>query len=99
MKIVVIGGSGRGAEHWREQHHGGGTTSTRNLLAADATLFAREDFVEEAWRIVNPVRRAGTPVYEYEPGTWGPEESGSIVPAGGWHDPILQAAKNTQTAA
>ena len=40
----------------------------------DATLFAREDYVEEAWRIVDPVLKANTPVYEYEPGTWGPAE-------------------------
>ena len=39
----------------------------------DATLFAREDYVQEAWRIVDPVLKAGTPVYEYEPGTWGTE--------------------------
>ena len=36
--------------------------------------FAREDYVEEAWRIVDPVLKAGTPVYEYEKGTWGPSE-------------------------
>jgi glucose-6-phosphate 1-dehydrogenase len=38
------------------------------------TVFAREDYVEEAWRIVDPVLQAGTPVHEYEPGTWGPRE-------------------------
>jgi glucose-6-phosphate 1-dehydrogenase len=38
-------------------------------MAGDTTLFAREDYVEEAWRIVDPVLRADTPVYEYEPGT------------------------------
>ena len=45
-----------------------------DAMAGDATLFAREDYVEEAWRIVDPVLKAGTPVYEYEPGTWGPRE-------------------------
>jgi glucose-6-phosphate 1-dehydrogenase len=59
-------------------------------IAGDTTLFAREDYVEEAWRIVDPVLRAGTPVYEYEPGTWGPAEAiRSIVPPGGWDDPLL----------
>ena len=59
-------------------------------IAGDTTLFAREDYVEEAWRIVDPVLRADTPVYEYEPGTWGPSEaSQSIVPPGGWHVPVL----------
>jgi glucose-6-phosphate 1-dehydrogenase len=59
-------------------------------MAGDATLFAREDYVEEAWRIVDPVLRADTPVYQYEPGTWGPGEvNQSIVPPGGWHVPAL----------
>src|SRR5262249_21509340 len=43
-------------------------------MRGDATLFAREDYVEEAWRIVDPVLRAGMPLYEYEPKTWGPRE-------------------------
>ena len=56
----------------------------------DATLFAREDYVEEAWRIVDPVLKAGTPVYEYEPGTWGPKEvEASVAPPGGWQDPTV----------
>src|SRR6201987_2599989 len=45
-----------------------------DAMAGDATLFAREDYVEEAWRIVDPVLKAGTSVYEYGPGTWGPSE-------------------------
>ncbi len=45
-----------------------------DAMAGDRTLFAREDYVEEAWRIVDPVLKAGTPVFEYEPGTWGPKE-------------------------
>jgi glucose-6-phosphate 1-dehydrogenase len=45
-----------------------------DAMIGDATLFAREDYVEEAWRIVDPVLKAGTPVYEYDPGTWGPSE-------------------------
>jgi glucose-6-phosphate 1-dehydrogenase len=40
-------------------------------MAGDATLFAREDYVEEAWRIVDPVLKQGTPVYPYEPKSWG----------------------------
>ena len=53
-----------------------------------ATLFAREDHVEEAWRIVDPVLRATTPVYEYEPGTWGPKQvDESLSPSGGWRNP------------
>jgi glucose-6-phosphate 1-dehydrogenase len=46
-----------------------------DAMAGDATLFAREDYVEEAWRIVDLALKAGTPVYEYEPGTWGPSQA------------------------
>ena len=63
-----------------------------DAMAADATLFAREDYVEEAWRIVDPVLKAGTPVYEYEPKTWGPGEVDKLVsPPGGWHNPIMSS--------
>jgi glucose-6-phosphate 1-dehydrogenase len=44
-------------------------------IQGDATLFARMDYVEEAWRIVDPVVATKTPVREYEPGTWGPPAS------------------------
>ena len=38
-----------------------------DAMEGDATLFARQDYVEEAWRIVDPALQAGTPVFEYEP--------------------------------
>ena len=61
-----------------------------DALAGDATLFAREDYVEEAWRIVDPALQAGTPVFEYEPGTWGPSEVDQhVVPPGGWNNPVV----------
>jgi glucose-6-phosphate 1-dehydrogenase len=61
-----------------------------DAMEGDATLFAREDYVEEAWRIVDPVLKAGTPVYEYEPNTWGPGEVNKLVsPPGGWQNPIV----------
>jgi glucose-6-phosphate 1-dehydrogenase len=56
-------------------------------MAGNTTLFAREDYIEEAWRIVDPVLKQDTPVYSYEAGTWGPEEAGTVTPPGGWHDP------------
>jgi glucose-6-phosphate 1-dehydrogenase len=59
-----------------------------DAMHGDATLFAREDYVEEAWRIVDPVLKNGSPVYEYEPGTWGPPETETRVsPLGGWQNP------------
>ena len=60
-----------------------------DAMAGDATLFAREDYVEEAWRIVDPVLKAGTSVFEYEPGTWGPKEAAQITPPGGWDNPVV----------
>jgi glucose-6-phosphate 1-dehydrogenase len=64
-----------------------------DAMQGDATLFAREDYVEEAWRIVDPMLKAGTPVYEYEPGTWGPKEVGSRVsPPGGWQSPTVKSS-------
>ena len=57
-------------------------------MAGDATLFAREDYVEEAWRIVDPVLKAGGSVLEYDKGAWGPREVDEHVsPPGGWHNP------------
>ena len=59
-----------------------------DAMAGDASLFAREDYVEEAWRIVDPVLKAGTPVYDYEPNSWGPREvEERVSPVGGWHSP------------
>jgi len=59
-----------------------------DAMAGDATLFAREDYVEEAWRVVDPVLKADTPVYEYEPGSWGPSEvEERVSPAGEWDNP------------
>jgi glucose-6-phosphate 1-dehydrogenase len=61
-----------------------------DAMEGDATLFAREDYVEEAWRIVDPVLKVGSPVYMYEPSTWGPKEVDQTVsPDGGWQDPVV----------
>ena len=60
-----------------------------DAMAGDATLFAREDYVEEAWRIVDPALKASTPVILYEPKTWGPAEVETLVsPSGGWVNPV-----------
>ncbi len=60
-----------------------------DAMAGDSTLFAREDYVEEAWRIVDPVLKAGTPVFEYESKTWGPSEVERVTPPGGWQNPVV----------
>lgn len=61
-----------------------------DAMRGDPTLFAREDSVEEAWRIVDPILKADLPVYEYEPGSWGPKEVDQLVcPPGGWQNPTM----------
>jgi len=62
-----------------------------DAMKGDATLFAREDGVEEAWRIVDPVLSKPTPVHSYERGSWGPPEAGKMAEKlGGWHAPQAQ---------
>jgi glucose-6-phosphate 1-dehydrogenase len=59
-----------------------------DAMMGDRTLFARQDYVEEAWRIVDPVLKASTPVYVYEPHNWGPKEvDQTVLPPGGWDKP------------
>ncbi|MFH1871576.1 MAG: glucose-6-phosphate dehydrogenase [Pseudomonadota bacterium] len=61
-----------------------------DALAGDQALFARQDYVEEAWRIVDPVLKAQTPVFDYEPGTWGPQQvNAHVAPPDGWEDPVI----------
>jgi glucose-6-phosphate 1-dehydrogenase len=59
-----------------------------DAMVGDATLFARQDGVEAAWRIVDPILKLNKPVYTYDDATWGPPEAGRMVePFGGWHNP------------
>jgi glucose-6-phosphate 1-dehydrogenase len=61
-----------------------------DAIEGDTTLFARQDYIEEAWRIVDPALKSVTPVHEYEANTWGPSEvAQKITPAGGWHNPSM----------
>jgi glucose-6-phosphate 1-dehydrogenase len=57
-------------------------------LSGDGYLFAREDTVEAAWRVVQPVLGDVVPVHPYPRGSWGPEQAAALVPAGEtWHNP------------
>jgi glucose-6-phosphate 1-dehydrogenase len=58
-----------------------------DALEGDGELFARADIVMAQWRIVEPVLGDVTPLHEYEPGTWGPDEADGLMVAGGWTDP------------
>ena len=56
-----------------------------DAMAGDATFFARQDAVEAAWAIVEPVLRKSDPLYQYDTGTWGPPEADALVrDVGGW---------------
>ena len=71
-----------------------------DAMAGDPTLFAREDYVEEAWRIVDPILNAVTPVFEYDKGTWGPAEAAkTIAPPQGWHNPNASDQEDFRLAA
>jgi glucose-6-phosphate 1-dehydrogenase len=57
-------------------------------LDGDRWLFARQDTVEAAWEVVDPVLGAVTPVHPYARGSWGPEEADRLLPdRDTWHDP------------
>jgi glucose-6-phosphate 1-dehydrogenase len=71
-----------------------------DAMAGDATLFARQDYVEEAWRIVDPMLQAATPVYPYEPHTWGPMQvDPRLRPPCGWDTPIAEEREDFQVVA
>jgi glucose-6-phosphate 1-dehydrogenase len=58
-----------------------------DAMAGNQTWFAREDYVEEAWRIVDPILDKQS-VIEYKPGTWGPAEADKLLEEhGGWWAP------------
>ena len=64
-----------------------------DALRGDAALFAREDGVEAAWRVVDPILGNAAPIHEYEPDTWGPPEADQIIAGdGGWHNPMPMEA-------
>jgi len=74
------------------QPHGDDMSAYERLLgdamSGDTTLFARQDGVEAAWAIVDPVLGDATPVEEYEPGSWGPPNATRLAAkAGGWIAP------------
>jgi glucose-6-phosphate 1-dehydrogenase len=59
-----------------------------DAMSGDATLFARQDVVEAAWAIIDPVIHGPSPMFEYDPGSWGPPQSDRLVAdIGGWNTP------------
>jgi glucose-6-phosphate 1-dehydrogenase len=62
-----------------------------NAIQGDSVLFTRDDCVEEAWRVLDPILGNKVPVHKYEPGSWGPKQADALIAdAGGWNDPKLE---------
>ena len=69
-----------------------------DAIRGDASLFTRDDIVEAAWCVVDPILHNPAPVEEYEPGTWGPASNAKVVTGDeGWHDPQPEAASALET--
>lgn len=65
----------------------------RDALRGEPSLFTRDDSVEAAWRVIEPVVANAAPVQEYERGSWGPDAAAAVVVSQeGWHDPIPEKA-------
>ena len=59
-----------------------------DVMQGDGALFAREDAIEAAWAVVEPVLVEHPPVHIYEPGSWGPPAANHFIAAdGGWRNP------------
>jgi glucose-6-phosphate 1-dehydrogenase len=64
-----------------------------DAINGDASLFTRDDCVEAAWRVVDPVLGGAVPLAPYEPGSWGPSAAAALAAeAGGWRDPRPEAS-------
>jgi glucose-6-phosphate 1-dehydrogenase len=75
------------------QEAGQDTRPYDRLIAAALTgehwLFARQETVEAAWRVVDPILKGDVPVHEYLPGSWGPPQAQALAADfGGWIDPV-----------
>ena len=81
----------------QDEHQGAETPYERLLsdaMAGDGALFTREDAVEAAWAVVDPVLETHHPVLPYKPGSWGPKQAEALIAADGrWHNPIARKDK------
>ena len=59
----------------------------RDAMDGNSSRFARQDYVEEAWRIVDPILDNATPIYPYTSAIWGPSEVEALAPIEGWINP------------
>jgi len=71
-----------------------------DAIAGDTSLFTRDDSVEAAWCVVDPILHNPAPVVEYEPGTWGPPSAAKVIAGDeGWHDPQPETTTALETEA
>ncbi len=64
-----------------------------DAMAGDAALFAREDSIESAWAVVEPILKQHPPALPYKPGSWGPKQADALLAACGcWHNPMPEKA-------
>jgi len=77
-----------------EEHLGNESPYARLLadaMSGNGALFTREDAIEAAWAVVDPVLDITRPIYPYKPGSWGPKQADTLIaPDGHWHNPILK---------
>ena len=70
-----------------------------DAMAGDGALFTREDTVEAAWAVVDPVLEKHHRAHPYKPGSWGPKQADELIAsAGRWHDPKLAATASKEAA-
>jgi len=91
---VMVGESGEMlARHQPEDEMSPYERLLGDAMHGDPTLFARQDGVEEAWRVVDPILDTAVPVHEYAKNSWGPAEADALIAAdGGWHNPSKTGA-------
>jgi glucose-6-phosphate 1-dehydrogenase len=71
-----------------------------DAMKGDALLFVRQNAVEAAWAIVDPILNDVCPVHPYQPGSWGPPEADELAAnLGGWHNPVAKASKTSSAPA
>ncbi|TXT20834.1 MAG: glucose-6-phosphate 1-dehydrogenase [Gallionellaceae bacterium] len=62
-----------------------------DAMAGNGALFTREDAVEAAWAVVDPVLEKHHRVHSYKPGSWGPKQADALIAAdGSWYNPLLE---------
>jgi glucose-6-phosphate 1-dehydrogenase len=70
-----------------------------DAMKGDLTLFSRQDSAEAQWRVVDSILNSGTPLYDYEPGSWGPRQADEIAKNfGGWRDPVVAEGQGERPA-